>query len=124
MSDSLLIGSGRPTVLARGNVLVMLLKPYATAASSMMSHSCRMSGLVGGMSTRSSSSFEGETVAERDIRVRRPATSDGGRAGEKPVTELMYDAWAIDRRGARSGVMRDVPSAKLILTGSILTNLN
>lgn len=75
MSLSLLIASGCATVLVGGNVSGSLLKPYAMAASSMMSHSCRMSGRVGGICTMTSSLFSLETVAEWVMRSRRFATS-------------------------------------------------
>lgn len=51
VSLSLLGGKGLATVLVGGNVLLRLLNPYATAASSMMSHSWRISGRVGGTRT-------------------------------------------------------------------------
>lgn len=89
MSPSLLIGRGFAIVLALGKVNLRLLKPYATAASSMMSHSCRMSGRVAGTSTMISSSLTVETEEWRDIRVRREEISAAERAGAKPVQELM-----------------------------------
>lgn len=95
-------------MLVAGNVSGRLLKPYAMAASSMISHSCNMSGRVGGISTRSSSVSFGDTVACSDMRVRRTDTSCADK--ESPVQELMYDACAVVFRGERSGVMRVVPS--------------
>lgn len=121
MSPSLLIGSGFPIVLALGKVVLRLLNPYATAASSMMSHSCRMSGRVAGTSTVISSSAVVDTDAWSDMRVRREAISAGESSGEKPVHELMNDGRAVVRRGATSGVSRDVPSGKMTLTGSMLS---
>lgn len=55
-SVSLLTGNGLATVLVCGNVRLRLSNPYAIATSSMMSHSCRMSGRVGGTWTWISSS--------------------------------------------------------------------
>ena len=56
MSLSLLGGNGFATVLVCGNVFFKLSNPYAIATSSIMSHSCRMSGRVGGTYTWISSS--------------------------------------------------------------------
>lgn len=45
------MGSPLATVFVAGNVFFNLLKPYAMATSSMMSHSWSMSGRVGGTCT-------------------------------------------------------------------------
>ena len=80
------MAKGCATVLVVGKVSGRLLNPYAIAASSMISHSCRMSGRVGGISTCSSSMLLGDTVACRDMRVRRVDTS--GAVSESPVHEF------------------------------------
>lgn len=67
-SLSLLTANGWATVLVAGNVLGRLLKPKAMAASSMISHSWRMSGRVIGISTAKVSGSVFDTVASRDIR--------------------------------------------------------
>jgi hypothetical protein len=108
ISDNLLISSGCATVLVAGNVSGRLLNPYAIAASSMISHSWKMSGLVAGISTRISSSFAGEIVALWDMR-----SSSGTISAEvsfSPVHELMYDALAVVFRAVMSGEMCVVPS--------------
>lgn len=83
------MGNGLAIVFVLGNVFGRLLNPYATAASSIMSHSCRISGRVAGTWTMSSSSAVAETEALNDIRVRSLAISEEDRAGENPVAELM-----------------------------------
>lgn len=108
MSLSLLTASGCATVLVAGNVCGRLLNPYAIAASSMMSHWCRMSGRVGGTDTRTLSVSSGEISAFNDMRSRRPFTSGAERLS--PVQELTYDAYASVCREERSGEITTLPS--------------
>ena len=108
MSLSLLTASGWATVLVAGNVCGRLLNPYAIAASSTMSHWCRMSGRVGGTDTMSLSVLSGETSALNDMRSRRPFTC--GEERLSPVQELMYDAYASVCREERSGEITTRPS--------------
>lgn len=96
MSVSLLTASGCATVLVAGKVSGSLLNPYAIAASSMMSHSCKMSGRVGGMSTMISSGLFGETCGCSVMRSRRVEIAAA--SSSRPVQELMYDARAVAGR--------------------------
>ena len=87
-SVSLLIANGCATVLVGGKVSGRLLNPYAMAASSMISHSCMMSGRVGGISTFTTSTLSSAlTDAVSVMRSRREATSLV--FSERPVQELM-----------------------------------
>jgi hypothetical protein len=107
-SLSLLTASGCATVLVLGNVSGRLLNPYAIAASSIMSHSCRMSGRVGGMATSSVSASPGESSVRNDMRSRRSLTCGAERFS--PVHELMYEACACVCREERSGEITTLPS--------------
>lgn len=108
MSLSLLTASGCATVLVAGNVSGKLLNPYAIAASSIMSHSCRMSGLVGGIATSSVSMSPDESSTPNDMRSRRSFTWGAERLS--PVQELIYDACACVCREERSGEITVRPS--------------
>lgn len=118
-SASLLIGKGCATVLVWGKISGRLLNPYATAASSIMSTSWKMSGRVHGSETIRASGSSGERVGERVMRVKRDWIVEGVR--EREVQELIYEARAVTVRGVISGDMRVEPSGKTILQGSILT---
>lgn len=91
------------TVLVVGIALGRLLNPYAIAASSMISHSCKISDLVAGTETSNSSSFTVDGLADRDIRVRRSHCSCRDR--DSPVAALMYDEEATVCRAANGGEM-------------------
>lgn len=117
ISLSLLTARGCATVLVRGKVFGKLLKPYAMAASSMISHSWRISGRVAGTSTSSSSGFS-VVCAESDMRLRSFTTSDPLK--ERPVHSFTKDGRALNCCVDTSGVTRVVPSGKTICTGSIL----
>jgi hypothetical protein len=117
-SVSLLIGNGCATVLVWGKISGRLLKPYATAASSIMSTSWKMSGRVHGSETIRASGSLGERVGDRVMRVRSDWIVEDVR--EREVQELMYDVRAVTVRGVISGDMRVEPSGKTILQGSIL----
>jgi hypothetical protein len=117
MSQSLLIASGCATVFVRGKESGRRLKPCAIAASSMMSHSCRTSGRVGGTATASVSP-SAPAVAVSDMRESSVACSAAER--DRPVQLLMYDACAVACLVVRSGVSFTVPSGYTIRTGSIL----
>ena len=87
------------------------------AASSIISHSCRISDLVAGTETSNSSAFVGEGLAKSDIRVSRLHWSS--RDSERPVAALTYDEDATVCRAARGGEMCEVPSGMWMRTGSI-----
>lgn len=120
MSDSLLIGRGFATVLLDGKVFFRLLKPYATATSSIRSHSCRISGRVGGTLTMSLSETVFDCAASTlwPMRSRYLMMSLCGRL--RPVQELMYDRWAVNTVGDRSGVIDMLPSGYVFFTCSTL----
>lgn len=86
ISTSLEIAKGCATVLVCGKISGRLLNPYATATSSMMSTSWKISGRVQGTVTAISSESE-DTVGERDMRVRSLAIEVEGR--EREVQELI-----------------------------------
>jgi hypothetical protein len=70
-SVSLLICNGCATVLVWGKMSGRLLKPYATAASSITSTSWKILGRVQGIETSRASGSVGESVGESVMRVRR-----------------------------------------------------
>lgn len=139
VSVSLLGGYGFATVFVCGNVFFKLSNPYAIATSSMMSHSCKMSGRVGGTCTWISSSgamtrcgwaFKaakfGLCVGAFAVwPILRSRTRMSSRGRFRPVHELMYEARATNGRDV-SGGERTVrapptqPASYATLTGSML----
>lgn len=105
-------------MLVAGKVWGKLLNPYAIATSSIISHSCRMSGRVAGTSTNSSSGLEGDIDDVRPIVWSRLETSVDLR--ERPVHELTYDVRTVACRPDISGLILAWPSGEITLTGSIL----
>ena len=70
-SVSLLICNGCATVLVWGKMSGRLLKPYATAASSIMSTSWKIFGRMQGIETSRALGLVGESAGESVMRVRR-----------------------------------------------------
>jgi hypothetical protein len=87
ISPNLLTAKGFATVLVLGNLVGRSLNPYAIAASSMISHSCNISGRVHGTSTSITSGSEEEGLAESDMRVRSVEISLVDK--DRPVAALM-----------------------------------
>ena len=104
----LLTARGWATVLVFGNVLGILLKPCAMAASSMISQACRMSGLVAGISTTILLSLDESSLATSDILVKSSVISDALR--DKLAHALIYEELVDMRLGEISGVIRVDPS--------------